>query len=350
MADPVKQLAAIETDGTEAFDYVQSFDSIQQSANEPMGPLRAANLVADIIFPRDVDLYDVLAACSSIAEHPQAGRYTLQQYNCYFFCWAIILLLSRRSGNWENAAMQQIDNIQSAILQALVAPVSAKNVKLARTLSAAYCSGLDPPHLLLCNVLASELSSPQFSCSVHRALSPVLWTHNVHAAVKHGLEDRSQPLTESTLELLIGDLDVDPEAKMERSLRGEMKFGPGVDMKELELAGDAIMVRAYLDILSTYIDKESQELRKKYENNRTRPESHRVAAYRNTQLAARRLFISLEAGWRVLPAGLFAAFYTAELHDRIAIPPPITFFRFKTCVSFSSDIDYGARGGLRPSE
>ncbi|KAF8602824.1 hypothetical protein BDV93DRAFT_557013, partial [Ceratobasidium sp. AG-I] len=178
VANPTQQLAAIGTDGTEAFDYVQSFDSIQRSDSEPLGPLRGARLVAEVTLPRGFDLYDVLAICSAVAEHPQARRYTLQQYNCYFFSWAILLSLSRRSAGWENVSLRQMSDIQASVLQSVAVPVPTENAKLAQILSLAYNSETDPTDSLLSKALMSELSSPEFSRSTHVALSSVLWIHN----------------------------------------------------------------------------------------------------------------------------------------------------------------------------
>lgn len=201
-ADPLQQLAAISTNGTEAFDYIQSFDS------DLLVPIRSACLVTEITLSRDFDLYDVLAVCSAIADHPLACRYTPQQYNCYFFCWAIVSSLSRRSVNWEDLTPRHIDIIKESILHSAATPVPSEGATLPHILSAVHSSETDPKEPLLAKMLVPELSSLEFSRSVCLAISSVLWAHRGQAQLNESLSGLSLALADQTIELLIGDLDV----------------------------------------------------------------------------------------------------------------------------------------------
>ncbi|KAF8598307.1 hypothetical protein BDV93DRAFT_594334 [Ceratobasidium sp. AG-I] len=62
---------------------------------------KPTDLILEIRFPTDFDLLDLLAICYSIQRGPRTKTYTLQRYNCYFFCCTILSVLARRSAGWE---------------------------------------------------------------------------------------------------------------------------------------------------------------------------------------------------------------------------------------------------------
>ncbi|KAF8595243.1 hypothetical protein BDV93DRAFT_575583 [Ceratobasidium sp. AG-I] len=319
MANPAQQLASIGEAGTEAYDYIQSFDSIQPSTSEPSGPLRGACLVAEITLTRDFDLYDVLAICSAIHDHPQARRYTLQQYNCYFYCWTILLTLSRRSTIWEEVALQQMSDIRAAILQSVAVRLRARDAKLAHTLSSAYEPEKDPAQSLLYTALMSELFNPDFSRALHRALSSILWVHSGQIALKHGLEDRSKVLAGQTLELLIGGLEVGPGATLKNSVRRQIDLGPLVDAQEILLKAQVIFYSNMVDAWIKTLEQESQVLRRKYANNQILSNPSGVGKRRALKLAGARWSSSLIAACAVFPLGIYFALQTAVLFNKIAV-------------------------------
>lgn len=69
------------------------------AASPPDAP--NADLIAEIRLPCAFDLIDVLAICFSIQRNATTRRYTLVRYNCYFFCWTILSVLTRRVANWH---------------------------------------------------------------------------------------------------------------------------------------------------------------------------------------------------------------------------------------------------------
>ncbi|KAF8594609.1 hypothetical protein BDV93DRAFT_565238 [Ceratobasidium sp. AG-I] len=328
MADQEHQLGAIATNGTDAFDYIHASES------DPLRPRYEYNLatcpseeqmhrpspekIAEIDLSHDFDLMDVLAICSAIHEHPKARRYTLQQYNCYFFCWAILLLLSRRSANWENVVQRQMVKVRTSILQAVATPVPAEKAKLAHILASAYSSNPDPTQSLLYNALASELSSIEFSQFIHLALRSLLWVQSGSTALKHDLEEQFQALAEQTLDLLTGGLDVDPDAKIANSLRDATRTEHGVDMEELLSEGAVFFRRIYLGIEAKILEEEIQSWKRSHENSQIQPGSARVIKRRAFKLAAERLKYYLMGAALLLPSGLIHAFHTAKIQDDAA--------------------------------
>ncbi|QRV77235.1 hypothetical protein RhiJN_05250 [Ceratobasidium sp. AG-Ba] len=62
---------------------------------------KTSERISEIEFIRQFDLIDVLAICYSIQRTKACSVYTLQRYNCYYFCLTIIAVLSRRVAEWE---------------------------------------------------------------------------------------------------------------------------------------------------------------------------------------------------------------------------------------------------------
>ncbi|KAF8593092.1 hypothetical protein BDV93DRAFT_612349 [Ceratobasidium sp. AG-I] len=298
VANPTRQLAAIGPDGTEAFDYIQSFD------DDLLGALRGAGLVAEIILPRDFDLYDVLAICSAITEHPQAHRYTLQQYNCYFFSWAIILSLARRAVDWENIDLRHMDDIRESILQSISTP-TPEGGKVAQTLSTVHSSNTSPTQSLLYNVLSSELSSPEFFRSAHLAVSSTLWGARGHRQLKAALECRSDLLAEQTLELLTGRQEDDNDTNPRRTNDTETEPQPENDPQVLAWEGLLLFKEIVEDQITPQVEEGIQRFGKRYKDTTRHFTSRRAAGY-------------LAGACLVLLFGLPHALWVAKLHDRIA--------------------------------
>ncbi|KAG8686426.1 hypothetical protein FRC08_012512 [Ceratobasidium sp. 394] len=45
--------------------------------------------------PAGADILLILSACYAIAQDEKARNYTLREYNCYFFSWTIVMLVTR---------------------------------------------------------------------------------------------------------------------------------------------------------------------------------------------------------------------------------------------------------------
>ncbi|KAG8731116.1 hypothetical protein FRC10_002016 [Ceratobasidium sp. 414] len=147
-----------------------------------------SSLVAEIDLQQEFDILDVLAVCYSIQNTPACSVYTLQRYNCYFFCWTILAVLTRRlrettitSDTWDLAVNSTIDRWSS------VPPEEAKKHLMLRIYTL-----LDPNNpqatTQFLGPLHSHLSSEKLDLSVvNQALGMTLWATSFESALRDGL-------------------------------------------------------------------------------------------------------------------------------------------------------------------
>ncbi|KAG9094759.1 hypothetical protein FS749_011892 [Ceratobasidium sp. UAMH 11750] len=96
---------AITRSGCPARDLIEWFPKVQRKPDvpdKPDVPNKPSALIVEVGFPSEFDILDVLAVCCPIQKQPRARRYTLQCYNCYFFCCAVLSVLARRSVDLES--------------------------------------------------------------------------------------------------------------------------------------------------------------------------------------------------------------------------------------------------------
>ncbi|KAH7332829.1 hypothetical protein B0J17DRAFT_632115 [Rhizoctonia solani] len=92
---------AIRSVGCLAHDTIQWFSEGTYS-NHPISQ-EPSELVVRVEFPQAIDLLDVLAICYSVQQVKRSSTYTLQRYNCYFLCSAVLNILARRTTIWAGA-------------------------------------------------------------------------------------------------------------------------------------------------------------------------------------------------------------------------------------------------------
>ncbi|KAG9120790.1 hypothetical protein FRC07_003573 [Ceratobasidium sp. 392] len=214
MANPEGQVNAIFR--TSAADYLNIF---KKGSDDEQRELGNTSVLLDITFPEYVDLSLALNICYRISCHPQACDYTLQQYNCYFFCWNIILGLIRFQANWGATLSNQYESIVVRAvddwLQAQLADLN-ESPNLAIVVSgASVVQGTSSP-------LKPSLTQTVSRCFRNRdslqglksALSSVLWTseqegaiHDVVSRILNEVADHTTNLVSNcTGELSIDDL------------------------------------------------------------------------------------------------------------------------------------------------
>lgn len=98
MGDPDARFNALSPQGSVAHDFADYYRP-EDLANADPDP---SNIIAEITFPRKLDLTDVLKIWRAIHEGDKTRNYTLQGYNCYFFALAIQCSLTRLVSGWEN--------------------------------------------------------------------------------------------------------------------------------------------------------------------------------------------------------------------------------------------------------
>ncbi|KAH7320337.1 hypothetical protein B0J17DRAFT_747322 [Rhizoctonia solani] len=175
VADPAHRMEAIGVNGTTAFDFIQTIDSNDPETSAQVNVDAESELVARITFPRVFGLGDILGICYGIYSHPRARRYTLQQFNCYFFSWTIILCLARRTADWESAIKDGINEIQEAVIK------HVENLRSARMFTAwslifrVHNESNTPTHPNVVDRFLSKISSEHFLNLASELLCPLLW-------------------------------------------------------------------------------------------------------------------------------------------------------------------------------
>jgi hypothetical protein len=90
VGDPNARTDALTQEGSLAHDYVETHphDQLVKLDN-------TSDIIKEITFPSALDLLDVLEICYHIQEDTETRSYTLQRFNCYFFSWCILLVLTQ---------------------------------------------------------------------------------------------------------------------------------------------------------------------------------------------------------------------------------------------------------------
>jgi hypothetical protein len=86
--DPKVPIDTLMRNGCDAVDTIQEVASLEE--------LPPSHVVEDYISLHDasIDLSRILLTGYSVRSDEKARRYTLQRFNCYFFAWTILLLIS----------------------------------------------------------------------------------------------------------------------------------------------------------------------------------------------------------------------------------------------------------------
>ncbi|KAF8606235.1 hypothetical protein BDV93DRAFT_363852 [Ceratobasidium sp. AG-I] len=152
----------------------------------------ASDLLEEVRFPHEQDLMDVLEICYSIQQDWQTRTYTLQRYNCYFFCWCVLLLLTRKFALWEETLS---DTIWDRTIQQLESDLSKAAPTDQDSLVFLLCRWLVPnashPEEDVIRALCDELSRTRASTlrSLCRRLKLTLWEYDWQERVQGELSN-----------------------------------------------------------------------------------------------------------------------------------------------------------------
>ncbi|KAG9078560.1 hypothetical protein FRC06_008309, partial [Ceratobasidium sp. 370] len=87
---------AIRMPGYRTYDLIEWYPGGDQRPPQSDPP---CEMIAEIHFPFEFDILDVLAVFKSIQQHDSARNYTLQRFNHRFICWTVLAILTRRAAN-----------------------------------------------------------------------------------------------------------------------------------------------------------------------------------------------------------------------------------------------------------
>ncbi|KAG8736250.1 hypothetical protein FRC10_009542 [Ceratobasidium sp. 414] len=176
---------AVEYTGCVANDLIQWFTAEEYAEFSDIVP---STLVAEIDLQREFDIIDVLAICYSIQNNGACSVYTLQRYNCYFFCWTILAIITRRL--WETTIASDAWDlaVNSAVDQwSCVPPEETKKHMMLRT-SALLDRSNPRATLQFLDPLRTHLASEKLDLSgVNQALGMTLWATSYESTLGSGL-------------------------------------------------------------------------------------------------------------------------------------------------------------------
>ncbi|KAG8738984.1 hypothetical protein FRC10_006288 [Ceratobasidium sp. 414] len=178
---------AISLSGCAACNLIQWFPGDKYEAYVQDKP---SVLVAEVGFPRKFDVLDVLAVCYSIQQHPDSRNYTLQCYNCYFFCCAILTVLTRRVADWESVVFfNQWSELVEKVLDRISESASRSQPDGKRYYALRACSIFGDENLKsilgeLRVVLVTGFNGYE---RFRMSLGYTLWWSNVRASIKKDL-------------------------------------------------------------------------------------------------------------------------------------------------------------------
>ncbi|KEP45412.1 hypothetical protein V565_276660 [Rhizoctonia solani 123E] len=206
VGDP-KHLAEVAfVDGTIAEDYIQA---IPLSNPDSTSLTDNSDVVAEITFPQTFMLRDVLAICYGISNHYRAKRYTLQQYNCYFFSWTLVLALARACMNWDVSPSipEHIANIRYDIMRSIYDQGPARFRSVVYILSNNTLANHENEEHPLDQAVNSWLCSSGFADSITTGLNEVLWADRLHLELVKGIKVELGKLASESVNLTPRDED-----------------------------------------------------------------------------------------------------------------------------------------------
>ncbi|KAG8736251.1 hypothetical protein FRC10_009543 [Ceratobasidium sp. 414] len=202
-----------------------------------------SNLIAEVDLQQEFDILDILAVCYSIQKTKACRVYTLQRYNCYFFCWTILAVLTRRlwettiaSDAWDLAVNSAMDHWSNVPLE------EAKKHIILRIYAL-----LDPNNpsatLQFLDPLRSHLCSNKLDLSgVSQALDMTLWATTYESALREGLA----PAASDVQDALYADGGV-CGTHLQRAIAG------GPEERFREISSDRRLEEVYWDnVIETY--------------------------------------------------------------------------------------------------
>ncbi|PVF93466.1 hypothetical protein CPB86DRAFT_877125 [Serendipita vermifera] len=186
--DPNTTTAALARHGTTAHDFVQVWPA------EYLNELdESSDVVAEIEYPEEFDIRDVLSLCYAVHQDHEAKQYSLQRYNCYFFCWSIVSFLARRTAKWEQlfteAAWQELMHTTSKTMEEISSchDPELHPHDLAFRVTRLLSEDNEAPSQFLLDALQFQLAKEDTRSRVCTAISGIIWSQDATAVVEKNL-------------------------------------------------------------------------------------------------------------------------------------------------------------------
>lgn len=203
--DPDARFTALSSEGSVAHDLAQCFrpEKIDEAC------LETSEIIAEVVFPRELDLLDVLLVCRAIHEGEKTGNYTLQIFNCYFFCLAIQSALTRLVADWGDSILHEdwtatITKATDTLTGIYQAPVpDGEKQSLWLHIYSLLGSHIEKPAQQLLQTIRKIFDSSSVLAEMNQALNNVLWHSSLDLAADGILESR---IRDAMVQVLRGEV------------------------------------------------------------------------------------------------------------------------------------------------
>ncbi|KAG9081926.1 hypothetical protein FRC06_005323 [Ceratobasidium sp. 370] len=194
------RLDAIRRIGSLAHDIIERItsDDYERELDE------TSDIISTIELPDEFDLLDVLAICYAIQKDKHSSKYTLQRYNCYFFCCTILVVLTRRLLNWERTFT---DELWESTLDTALSELSSRSQTPLSEDSQRYIMPrlfaiLDPessqPTQFLLDAMWGRMGEDVWA-GLNKACDKTLWGSRLGNATNKVLEDELSGVVERAI-------------------------------------------------------------------------------------------------------------------------------------------------------
>ncbi|KAG9119762.1 hypothetical protein FRC07_005054 [Ceratobasidium sp. 392] len=242
MADQNAQINALVR--ADAADYINIIKKGSKMENDQLANTR---VILEITFPegRTRTLADVLDICYGISRHPKARYYTLQQYNCFFFSWNIILGLLRTEAAWSATIGHQRAVVHKAVdewLQEFAAAEGASNLALVIS-SSAHVGPISGSHLSLTQAISNYFDSQPALRQFQTAFDSVLWASEQEDAITGVVRKILRDAADETAKLVhdgTGEESLDNLFKREKPLGVPSDWQPDIETEGARLVGEFV--------------------------------------------------------------------------------------------------------------
>ncbi|KAG8747747.1 hypothetical protein FRC10_011876 [Ceratobasidium sp. 414] len=181
------RLDAIRRAGSLAHDIIErvTSDDYERELDE------TSDIISTIELPEEFDLLDILAICYAVQQGKHSSKYTLQRYNCYFFCCTILVVLARRLLEWERTFTDKawestLDTALSELSSRSQTPLSEDSQ---RYIMPRLCAILDPgnsqPTQFLLDTMRERMDK---GADLNEACAQTLWGSRLDKAIDTVLE------------------------------------------------------------------------------------------------------------------------------------------------------------------
>ncbi|KAG9121381.1 hypothetical protein FRC07_002683 [Ceratobasidium sp. 392] len=217
MGDPEAPLDAFIS-STDAFDYANIYE---RDSNTDKEQREKTYTLLDISFPEAHTLTEVLEICYRISCHDKSCSYKLLQYNCYFFCWNIILGLTRSGAHWEKTLERESNLVSQTVFNRLqdFACSEAQKYNLAFVLAGHHSRSNTTSRSPLLERMDQHIRSDVFHEALRARLASTLWVRDQKEAIGCTIKELLNQAGDATVDLVLAGT---PEKTLDSLLRRDI--------------------------------------------------------------------------------------------------------------------------------